>query len=120
MLPKAAEHYFRETARVLKPGGRAVFSCFLLDNYVAGRERPLGFGRAAFNFDHNYGDYGDSFAIVVPTNPEQMTAFRLRLLERFAAGANLSFVQPPVPGFWSGATATWVGMQDMLVLRKPS
>lgn len=120
MLPEAAEHYFRETARVLKPGGRAVFSCFLLDNYVAGRERPLGFGRAAFNFDHTFGAYGDSFAIVVPSNPEQMTAFRLRLLQRFVSGAELSFVQPPVPGFWSGATATWVGMQDLLVLQKPS
>jgi len=75
MLPEAAERYFR-TARVLKRGGRAVFSCFLLDNDVAGRERPLGFGRDAFNFDHSFGDYGDDFAIVVPSNPEQMTAFR--------------------------------------------
>src|SRR5262249_27011875 len=32
MLPDTTAHYFRETARVLKPSGRAVFSCFLLDN----------------------------------------------------------------------------------------
>ena len=120
MLPEAAERYFRETARVLRPGGRAVFSCFLLDNYVAGRQRPLGFGRDAFNFDHTFGAYGNNFAIVVPSNPEQMTAFRLRFLERFAAGAAFEFAQPPVTGFWSGATATWVGMQDLLVLQKPS
>jgi SAM-dependent methyltransferase len=119
MLPDAAAHYFRESARVLKAGGRAVFSCFLLDNYRPGQPRPLGFAREAFNFDHPYGAYGDMFAIVVPDNPEQMTAYRFELLKRFAADAWLSLVQAPVPGLWSGATATWVGAQDLLVLGKP-
>ncbi|MGQ0639262.1 MAG: class I SAM-dependent methyltransferase [Gemmatimonadaceae bacterium] len=119
ILPEAAARYFRETARVLKPGGRVLFSCFLLDNYLQGRPRPLGFGRDAFNFDHSYGSYGDQFAIVVPDNPEQMTAYRSELLQRFASDASLSLVQPPVPGFWSGASASWIGMQDLLVLTKP-
>lgn len=119
MLPDSAAHYFRESARVLKPGGRAVFSCFLLDNYRPGQPRPLGFAREAFNFDHPYGAYGDSFAIVVPDNPEQMTAYRFELLERFAFDASLSLAHAPVPGMWSGSTATWVGAQDLLVLVKP-
>jgi hypothetical protein len=59
------------------------------------------------------------FAIVVPDNPEQMTAYRFKLLERFAADAGLSLAQAPVPGLWSGATDTWVGAQDLLVLEKP-
>ena len=120
MLPDSAAHYFRESARVLKPGGRAVFSCFLLDNYRPEQPRPLGFGREAFNFDHPYGAYGDSFAIVVPDNPEQMTAYRFELLERFAVDASLSVAHAPVPGMWSGSTATWVGAQDVLVLVKPA
>ena len=119
MLPDATAHYFRESARVLKPGGCAVFSFFLLDKYRPGQPRPLGFARPAFNFDHPYGTYGDMFAIVVPDNPEQMTAYRFQLLERFTADAQLSLAQAPVPGFWSGATATWVGAQDLLVLLKP-
>ncbi len=119
MLPEAAAHYFRETARVLKAGGRAVFSCFLLDNYRPGQPRPLGFSRDAFNFDHPYGTYGNQFAIVVPDNPEQMTAYRLALFERFATDAGLSFAQAPVMGLWSGTSTTWVGAQDLLVLEKP-
>jgi hypothetical protein len=119
MLPDATAHYFREAARMLKAGGRAVFSCFLLDHYRPGQPRPLGFAREAFNFDHPYGTYGDMFAIVVPENPEQMTAYRFELLERFAAEAGLSFVQAPLPGLWSGTTASWVGAQDLLVLGKP-
>jgi SAM-dependent methyltransferase len=119
MLPEGAANYFRESARVLKPGGRALFSFFLLDNYRPGRARPLGFAHPRFNFDHPYGAYGDMFAIVVPDNPEQMTAYRLRLLEGFAADARLSLEQEPVPGIWSGATATWAGAQDLLVLVKP-
>jgi hypothetical protein len=55
---------------------------------------------------------------VVPENPEQMTAYRLSLLSRFAEEAGLDFAQPPVPGLWSGITVTWVGAQDLLVLLK--
>jgi SAM-dependent methyltransferase len=118
MLPEAAAHYLCESARVLKLGGRCVFSFFLLDNYQPAQPRPLGFARPAFNFDHTYGSYGNDFAIVVPDNPEQMTAYRLGLIERLAAQAQLKLAQAPVPGLWSGTTATWVGAQDLLVLVK--
>ena len=119
MLPEAAAHYFIEAAHALKPGGRCVFSFFLLDNYRPGQPRPLGFARPIFNFDHPYGDYGDDFATVVPENPEQMTAYSLRLIERFADQAGLELDQPPVPGLWSGSSQTWAGAQDLVVLRKP-
>lgn len=118
MLPEAAAHYFRESARVLKPGGRCVFSFFLLDNYRRGQTRPSGFARPDFNFDYSYGSYGDDFAVVVPQNPEQMTAYRMSLIECFAKEANLSLLHAPVPGLWSGTTTTWVGAQDLLVLAK--
>jgi SAM-dependent methyltransferase len=62
MLPPIVARYIAEAARVLKPGGRCVFSFFLLDNYEPGRSRPLGFARAGFNFDHQFGDW-------VPASP---------------------------------------------------
>ena len=96
-----------------------MFSFFLLDNYRPGQPRPLGFVRPIFDFDHSYGTYQDDFAIVEPGNPEQMTAYRLRMLERFAADAKLAIAQPPVPGCWSGSHPAWVGAQDLLILVKP-
>jgi SAM-dependent methyltransferase len=118
MLPEGVAHYFEESASVLKPGGRCVFSFFLLDNYRPGQPRPLGFAGASFNFDHRYADYGNDFATVVPDNLEQMTAYSVRLIEKFAARVGLE-LDPPLPGLWSGSAPTWVGAQDIVVLRKP-
>jgi SAM-dependent methyltransferase len=119
LMPDTTAHYMHETARVLKSGGRAIFSFFLLDHYLPGRVRPLGFAREAFNFDHSYDSYGDNFAIVVPEVPEQMTAYRFDLANQLLTDAGLRLAEPPVPGLWSGATEHWVGMQDILALRKP-
>lgn len=120
MLPDAVASYFKEAARVLKPGGRCIFSFFLLDYYRAEQPRPLGFDRPIFNFDHAYEPYGDEFATVVPDNPEQMTAYRIALIERIADQANLVFAQEPVPGVWSGQFENWIGAQDLVILEKKS
>jgi SAM-dependent methyltransferase len=118
MLPEAAKRYFSEADRVLRPGGRCVFSFFLLDHYRPGQPRPLDFGKPDFAFDHGHGGHGADFAVAVPDNPEYMTAYRLSLIERLAEQAGLTLTQPPVPGLWSGTTPTWVGTQDLIVLRK--
>jgi SAM-dependent methyltransferase len=120
MLPEATEHYFQEASRCLKPEGRCLFSFFLLENYRSGQPRPLGFARPIFNFDYRYGPYGQDFATMARNNPEQMTAYNSRLIERFAKQAGLQLLQAPVPGFWSGSTATWVGAQDLVILGKQS
>jgi SAM-dependent methyltransferase len=117
MLPEAAANYFQESARVLKPDGLCLFSFFLLDNYRPGEPRPLGFARSDFNFDHQYGNYGDDFAIVDIDNPEYMTAYSLSLIERFARQGSLELAQGPVPGLWSGSTSSWVGAQDLVILK---
>lgn len=119
MLPDTAEHYFKETARVLKPGGRAVFSFFLLDFYRPGQPRPLHFAKPEFSFDHSYDPYGDQFAIAVPDNPELMTAYKLQMIEQFIQQSQLTLSQAPIPGIWSGSSETWVSAQDLVVLKKP-
>lgn len=118
LLPAAAENYCREAARVLKPGGRCLFSFFLLDNYRRGQIRPLGFARPEFNFDHGYHSYGEDFAVAVPDIPEYVSAYKQRLVERFAAQAGLALARDPLPGMWSGTTLTWVGAQDVLIFKK--
>ena len=55
----------------------------------------------------------------MPENPEQMTAYRLSMIERFASQAGLELERAPIPGLWSGQFANWVSAQDLVVLRKP-
>jgi len=117
MAPHIAANYFREAARVLKPTGRAIFSFFLLDVYRPGAPRPFAFGHPRFNFDHPYGTVDPrEFAIANPRNPEQMTAYSQRLIERMAAGAGLRLHQPIIPGLWSATSPTWVAAQELVIL----
>jgi SAM-dependent methyltransferase len=119
MLPENTAHYVREAARVLRPGGRFVFSAFLLDHYRPGQSRPLGFAKPDFDFDHRHGEHGADFAVAAPDDPERMTAYRLALLRRFASQAGLAVEGEPIAGLWSGSAAAPVGTQDVVVLRKP-
>jgi SAM-dependent methyltransferase len=120
MLPAAVAAYLRQSARVLRPTGRCVFSFFLLDHYRRGFPRPLGFGRPGFSFDHQLAGHDPDFAIGVPENPEEMCAYRLSLVERLAAEAGLQLARPALPGMWSGAFDSWVGSQDIIVLEPQS
>jgi SAM-dependent methyltransferase len=119
MLPENTAHYVGEAARVLRPGGRFVFSAFLLDHYRPGQPRPLGFARPDFDFDHAFGGHGRDFAVAFPDDPERMTAYSVAMLRQFGARAGLDMDGEPVPGLWSGAVAAPVGAQDLVVLRKP-
>ena len=118
MLPRGVAAYLRQSARVLRPTGRCVFSFFLLDHYRRGLPRPLGFARSGFSFDHQLAGHDSDFAIGVPENPEEMCAYRLSLVERLAAEAGLQLARPALPGMWSGAFDSWVGSQDIIVLQR--
>jgi SAM-dependent methyltransferase len=118
LLPGITQNYFKETARVLKKDGLAVFSFFVLDNYRAGQPRPLGFSREAFNFDHEYLSFGEEFRISNPDNPEEMTAYKKSLIEKYAREAGLELAEEPVVGFWSGSSETWAGAQDVVILKR--
>jgi len=119
MLPENTAHYVREASRVLRPGGRFLFSAFVLDHYRRGQARPHGFAKPDFDFDHRYLGFGDDFAVVFPEDPERMTAYRLALLHRFASEAGLEPDGEPVPGLWSGSCDAPVGATEVVVLRNP-
>lgn len=79
---------------------------------------PAWVRTAGFRLDHEYEDYGSDFAIVMPENPEQMTAYRLEFLSRMAESAGLRLEGLSIPGLWSGSFERWVGAQDLIVLVK--
>ena len=118
MLPENVEHYFEEATRVLRPGGRCVFSFFLLDYYVPGQVRPFVFNLPYFNLDHYLDKYGRDFSTAQPDNPEDMTGFRLSWLEGKGRDAGLIIAHPILPGSWSGSHDSWVGAQDIIVFEK--
>ena len=96
-----------------------MFSFFLLDNYEPGRTRPSGFAHPRFDIDHEYGGWGAEFAVANTSNPEEMTGFRVRLLERLGNDAGL-VLERTLPGLWSGSYDAWVGTQDVVILAKPA
>lgn len=118
MLPEAAANYFKETARVLKPDGRAVFSFFILNNYNPKQPRPKGFARPGFNFDYPYESYSDNFAISNPTNSEEMTAYKINFIEKLCEMSGMELERPPINGLWSGTNANWITTQDLVILKK--
>jgi SAM-dependent methyltransferase len=119
MIPGNATRYFEETARVLRPAGRAVFSFFLLDHYVADQARPHPFDGPNFRFDTALPGLEGRFATVHEENPEQMTAYARELIAEMAETAGLVSTGDPLPGFWSGRSSWWVSAQDVLILERP-
>jgi SAM-dependent methyltransferase len=117
MTPENVAHYFREAGRVLRPGGRCLFSFFLLDNYRPRDQRPPGFNVPDFDFTHPYGAASEGCSVAFPADPERMTAYRTVALERLASDAGLRLAMNPLPGYWSGA-AHYIGAQDLVVLAK--
>ncbi len=117
MIPLNTANYFREAGRVLRPGGRCLFSFFLLDNYQSMTNRPPGFHKPDFDLVHPFPPGVEGCAVAFPSDPERMTGYRLSYLQELAEKAGLRITQPPLPGYWSGAP-NYIGAQDLIVLTK--
>src|SRR4051794_21393045 len=76
------EHYLRETARVLRPGGTCLLTFFLLDQHA---EQETAAGRASFDFSHPI----EGGFTTDPNQPEEAIAFRASDLREMLAEAGL-------------------------------
>jgi SAM-dependent methyltransferase len=112
LLPAETANYLRETARVLRPGGRCLFSFFVLDHYRG----PGTTTSPMYEFDHALGGR-DGVAVRDPAAPDNAIAYRLDVIREAAAAAGLRFVRE-YPGLWSESPGWAVNEQDLVLLVK--
>lgn len=116
MAPPTTAHYFRETARVLAPGGYFVPTFFVADYY--GGRGSTAYG-ADFEFEHPFPGHGDVCRTVRLENPEFLTAYRLEAIHRYAHEAGLVEAREHFRGRWSQRHADPLSDQEIFVFRKP-
>ena len=96
LLPIDLEHYVSEISRVLRPGGKCLFTAFLLDDEA---RRGMSSGKSAFDFKYARPGFWTSD----PVTPETAVAYEeskvAPLLSRYALVAD-----PTHFGAWSGRT----------------
>jgi len=113
LVPDSARRYLAESARVIRPGGRCLFSFFVLDHYHG----PSSTTCDLYTFEHRY-DNDPEVAVYSPANPEAVIAFRLSAIERMAEAAGL-VVERVLPGFWCSDQKRPINEQDLVLFRRP-
>jgi SAM-dependent methyltransferase len=101
-------HYLQESARCMRPGGTAYFTCFILDPES---RRQIGAGVTLFRFEHAR----DGWFIESPAEADLAVAYERPVFEALAARAGLE-VAAFHPGHWRGLA--YEDFQDAYVLRK--
>jgi len=106
------EHYLRETARVLRPGGTCLLTFFLLDEHA---EQEVAAGRASFDFRHPI----EGGFTTDPSQPEEAIAFPAEDLREMLVAAGLEVREPIHFGLWSNHPDGPAG-QDVVVAHCPA
>jgi SAM-dependent methyltransferase len=109
MLPPGVLGYLSEINRVLRRGGRAVISYFLLNDES---RRLMTLGRDKLGLKHTWND--DELCLIAnPALPEAAVAHDEQRLRRFYAEAGLTPVEISY-GDWCGRP-TLLGLQDLVI-----
>ncbi|MCP4204624.1 MAG: class I SAM-dependent methyltransferase [bacterium] len=111
LLPDEVTNYLRQTARVLKPGGKALFSFFVLDFY----QGPGSTIAADYQFDHLF-EGNEGVAVKDREYPDTVIAYSRETIAGYAAAAGLELARI-VPGLWSNGSGLAVNEQDLVLLQ---
>jgi SAM-dependent methyltransferase len=112
LLPQTVEHYFEETSRVLNRNGKAMFSFFILDDY-------LGVGESAhelYEFEHGLPNQLGVASKYID-RPEAVIAYSIFKIKEMAIKYNLK-VEKIIHGYWSKIHSDAMHEQDLVVLAR--
>jgi SAM-dependent methyltransferase len=112
MLPAQVSNYLRETARVLKPGGRCFFTYLLLNDHA--RAAISGGRVGADRLQHDRGDH----LVRSEEVPEEQVAIDEEVVRTAYAEVGLSIAEVRY-GHWTGHPGA-ISRQDIVVADKPS
>lgn len=110
LLPEETRNYFRESRRVLAPGGKCLFSVFALDHY-------RGHGTSVsplYELEHALPGH-PGVAVRDLRHPDALVGYSLGKLTTLAAETGLRLVRV-LPGLWSESPGLAVNEQDLLLL----
>lgn len=109
-LPSAeVRHYLDEVARVLRPGGRGLFSMFLLNDAA---RRAIAEGRSTFTFTAQR----DGQFVEDKDDPDVAVAFEESELAELLAASGLRIARAPAYGSWTGQPGG--NFQDLLAIER--
>ena len=112
LLPSEARTYLCETHRVLRPGGRCLFSLFVLDHYRGqGTTTSPFYEFGAPLLDH------PGVAVHDPNHPDAAIAYSRNAFGELCRQASMT-VDRVVPGLWSESPGWAVHEQDLVVLSR--
>ena len=107
LLPSGARNYLSEVSRVLRPGGRAFMTFFLLSDES---QRSIDQGTSKFEFMHDCGTH----RVIDPQVPEAAVALPESDVMRWLEDCGMKVVDPVYYGSWSGRNKMLTG-QDVIV-----
>ncbi len=108
LLPEETQRYFRESRRVLRFGGKILFSFFLLDHY-RGRGTTTS---PQYEPEHLL---EPGVAVRDPKFPDTLVAYSIDKVAAYAQSAGLE-IERVLPGLWSESPGLAVNDQDLVVL----
>ena len=106
--PEEIRHYLAEAARVLRPGGRALFTFFLLNPEVEGR---MAAGQTSIDFAHPLGEA----RVTDPQRPEEAIAYPQDQVVAMLEEAGLTLRSAVHNGLWGTPDGGPSG-QDIVVV----
>ena len=111
MLPHDVEHYLRETAHVLKRGGRCLITFFLLTRESL---ELISAGKSTYDFTYE----GGGFRTIDAATPESGVAYDEEFIRGLYAESRLTIVEPIRFGSWCGRR-DFLSYQDVIIAVKP-